>query len=165
MSGRTDERIETMTQLDTALLTLEQAKKKWCPEARSHGTENEAPVNRIDGSAFDNSMCLGNRCAFWRWHDQGERHQANLATVKAKRVSDAPEALSHLLTDDDMTWGGKPDDGRDWHLDEDEGNWYVPAPSLPPRGYCGKAGHPHQAALIEMQTELLQHQLYDARRA
>lgn len=160
-----------MTQLDTALLTLEQAKTVWCPEARTTSADGAegvaaATVNRRAwGDADVGAHCLGDRCAFWRWHDRGGRVQANLATVKAKRVSDAPEALSHLLTDDDMTWGGKPDDGRDWHLDEDEGEWYVPAPSLPPRGYCGKAGHPLQAALIEAQMELLQYQLYDARRA
>lgn len=88
----------------------------------------------------------------WRWHDQGERHQRPLAKVSAEwdKVSEA----------DVGGWIGKPDDGRDWKIDEDEGYWYVPAPTLPPRGYCGKAGHPMQVDLLLAQIERLQFQLY-----
>ncbi|AWB24318.1 MULTISPECIES: hypothetical protein [Methylobacterium] len=160
-----------MSQLDTALLTVQQAETVWCPEARSPDTEQAdtpvAGVNRtFRGGADSGSTCLGDFCAFWRWHDSGRRHQAHLARVKAKWIEDAVIGIGaggHETVGG--AWGGMPGDNRDWHLDEDEGEWYLPAPSLPPRGYCGKAGHPRQAALIEMQTELLQHQLNEARRA
>lgn len=161
-----------MTQLDTALLTVEQAKTVWCPEARTTSTDSDegvapATVNRRSwGQADAGAMCLGDGCAFWRWHDRGARRQAHLARVKARWTEGM---LIGIGADGHETvggaWGDMPGDDQDWHLDAEEGEWYLPAPSLPPRGYCGKAGHPHQAALIEAQMELLQHQLYEARRA
>ncbi|MFF9550864.1 hypothetical protein [Methylobacterium fujisawaense] len=166
-----------MSQLDTALLTVEQASKTWCPEARAlqqkavpqHGlaSVNTAPAacNRVslrDGTDVtvkpsQAAMCLGDGCIYWRWHDRGGRWQRPLAKVPAEwdKVSIA----------DIGGWIGKPDDGRDWQIDEDEGCWYVPAPTLPPQGYCGRAGHPHQADLLEAQMELVRMQLLEHRRA
>lgn len=154
-----------MSQLDTALLTLEQAKAKWCPEARSPDTEDAgvpvAAINRTyNGDKDSGSMCLGEACMFWRWHDGAERGQKHTAVAKALRepvLGDGNEIV-------DEDWTGMPADGQAWELDEEEGFWYVPTPPLPPRGYCGKAGHPHAATLIEAQLELLRYQLHDHRR-
>ncbi|MCJ2046341.1 hypothetical protein MKK58_17640 [Methylobacterium sp. J-078] len=155
------------TRLDTALMTVLQAREKWCPEARSTSAEypGDVPpptVNRQALGAADNgSLCLGDRCMFWRWHDRGERHQSPIARSRAHVVP------SYGLISGSVTphWEGKPDDGRDWLLDEEEGEWYIPSPPLPPRGYCGKAGHPHAAALVDAQLELAHYQLHEHRRA
>ena len=165
-----------MNQLDTALLTVEMAKTKWCPEARALQQEtvpdglasfNTAPaacncVSLRTGADVTvqpslAAMCLRDGCAFWRWHDTGERYQRPLAKAPAQWDKVSHADLGGLI--------GKPEDGRDWQIDEDTGRWYVPAPMLPPRGYCGKAGHPHQADLLQAQMELLQYQLHDHRRA
>lgn len=112
---------------------------------------------RAWGDADVGAPCLGDGCAFWRWHDSGERRQ--------KLVAEAPAKWDKVSHADLGGWIGRPDDGRDWQIDEDEGRWYVLAPMLPPRGYCGKAGHSHQADLLEAQMELVRIQLLDHRRA
>jgi len=151
------------THLDTALLTVSQAKYLWCPEGRSTSVEYPDHVppptvnRRALGGADVGCMCLGDGCMFWRWHDQSTRWQKPAATVKAEW--DQVHAL------DGGAWLGKPDDGREWELDEDQGVWFLPSDPLPPRGYCGRAGHPHAAALVEAQLELVRYQLHDHRRA
>ena len=153
-----------MSQLDTALLTVQEAKGKWCPEGRVKALVDEegwsmVVVNRLDlGGADSASLCLGSACMFWRWHDTGERPQRPLAQAPAEIAVDVDEDRNDL-----PRWTGMPDDGRDWQIDEEESRWYVPAPPLPPRGYCGKVGHPLQAALLEAQLELLKYQIHDHR--
>ncbi len=175
-----------MTQLETALLTLEQAKTTWCPETRALQQEviraypgidgadrlNTAPAACNRASLRDGTdvtiepsqaaMCLGDRCAFWRWHDSGERPQRHAAVSQATWIEGHTDGAGEWCP---ASYTDAPQDGRDWVLDGDEGCWYVPTPPLPPRGYCGKAGHPLQAALLEAQLELLQYQIHDHRRA
>lgn len=173
-------------QLDAALLTLEQATRTWCPEARALQQETLPNHPRIGGSVRLNmatsacnraslrdcdsaiiepskaTMCLGDKCAFWRWHDAGERPQRHTAISQATWIEGHVDGAGEWYPAD---YSDAPQDGRDWVLDSDKGYWYVPTPALPPRGYCGKAGHPYQAALLEAQLEFLHHQIQDHRRA
>lgn len=46
--------------------TEEQAKRLWCPMARtSYSSLEDAHVNRLQGPEED--TCIGSRCAMWRW--------------------------------------------------------------------------------------------------
>jgi len=153
------------THLDTALLTVEQAKDKWCPEARSENTTENATaaVNRTAlGRPDTGAGCLGDACAFWRWHDRAERPQKHAAVSQATWIDGHIDGSGEWYPGD---FTDAPRDGRDWEIDTDEGYWYIPSPPLPLRGYCGKVGHPHAAALVEAQLELLRYQLHDHRRA
>lgn len=147
------------SKLDAALLTVEQAKTKWCPEARALGLygdmqEGQTPpaVNReANGVADSGATCLGDRCMYWRWHDRKERSQPHIVVAPAPLVHAGNGVMGRTP---------RPDDGGPWELDEEESIWFVPAPDLPARGYCGKAGHPHAALMHRRQMELIDAQLY-----
>ena len=207
---------------DASLLTLAQAKVVWCPEARALQQEvspvypgidganrlatapascNRASLRDGDSVTIEPSraaMCLGDACAFWRWHDSGERVQEPKVIDFRTLVNDAMPARTdgeweyYLPQHDEVfrTWKGAVmfvlerhdivgEDAEcigETHVCEDQASGDIIrlladtavtcrliSPTLPPRGYCGKAGHPHQARLLEAQMELLGYQLHEHR--
>lgn len=54
------------------ILTEEEAKTKWCPEARANAgrTAIGTTLNRDDnGAPFVGCYCIGSACMAWRWRD------------------------------------------------------------------------------------------------
>lgn len=48
------------------ICTVEEAKKKWCPEVRD-GSEPSLPAaNRASGN-WEFSLCIADNCMMWRW--------------------------------------------------------------------------------------------------
>lgn len=43
------------------------AKSKWCPEARNIQSWDGSTHNRDNGLPTDETMCLGRKCMAWRW--------------------------------------------------------------------------------------------------
>lgn len=101
------------------ILTEEEAKTKWCPEARQlveikalqafseATTLNATSCNRHGDNPY--GTCIGSTCMAWRWHGMRD---------KEGHVYTAPQAL-------DAAHGRVP-------INDDS----VPV------GYCGKAGAP-----------------------
>lgn len=102
------------------MMTEEEAKTKWCPQARIDGLTDLPAYNRcIDGSAPKASCCIGSACMMWRWSQQGRQNIA----------SHAVEGWEHIPaedSDDGVEFWREPEDRwiRRWH------------------GYCGLAGKP-----------------------
>jgi hypothetical protein len=193
------------SRLDTALLTPVQALVKWCPEVRVANCEKNSNGDSVNsnsaGIAIVGTQCVSYRCMFWRWHDDGERHQSPTVIDKRNLFDDAPKSRTDgtwyvylpQFEDQFNSWkdaveyvlGGNdvgPQDvvafTRDGDKDEVKATseiigilsktqviYRLIPPPLPPRGYCGKAGHPHAASLIEGQLELLRHQLWEHQHA
>jgi hypothetical protein len=67
-------------------MTEAEAKKKWCPFARTIQTRSGfhkeiVPVaNRDENGRFEASSCLGSECAAWRWRPSPEEAEANKNT-------------------------------------------------------------------------------------
>ncbi len=62
--------------------TTEEAKKKWCPFARTPNYINitAASTNRnLNGEALNSSLCIGPACMAWQW----------TADYESKRSKDA----------------------------------------------------------------------------
>jgi hypothetical protein len=108
-------------------VTEEEAKTKWCPQARAQIERTEsAPVgNRDRGSRPDiDCLCIGSACMWWRWNDPE-------GLDKPTRVH------PNVLKDH---WQG-------WTVTDPtpDAKGYVeisPPPPKLPRGYCGPAGKP-----------------------
>ncbi|MGU3452837.1 hypothetical protein [Methylobacterium sp. 391_Methyba4] len=145
---------------------------------------NRASLREVNSVTIEPSkaaMCLGDGCMFWRWHDSGPRPQATrdhhhdtLADTPGTRPGGAWKCNVGTYDCGDREWfddvytawmaatsAGGPDSIR---LADYPCEWAFFPDDLPPRGYCGKAGHPHQARLLEAQLKLLQHQLHEHRR-
>lgn len=175
--------------IDDCLLTLEHAMFKWCPEARAPSTNGDKGVapttvnRRASSMSNENSMCLGDECMFWRWHDKTDREAPHPHGSRCDGVlGNVPSQLSK--TGHWAVWDAEADhgDGEGWFdtveiaremlkengvedLDTYDVAFVWDEPRLEPRGYCGKAGHPYAVDLIEAQLELLRLQLYDHRNA
>ena len=51
-----------------SVYTEEEAKTKWCPFVRFHGTPSDDCVPNRSGSSTDTTRCLGSACMAWRSH-------------------------------------------------------------------------------------------------
>lgn len=54
-------------------LTEDEAKKRWCPEARV-GSPHATARNRMDGDShalLTGSRCMASQCMAWRWDYNG----------------------------------------------------------------------------------------------
>lgn len=47
-------------------MTEDEAKTKWCPFVRFHGTPSDDCVPNRSGSFSDTTRCLGSECMAWR---------------------------------------------------------------------------------------------------
>lgn len=50
------------------ILTEEEAKTKWCPEARaSNNGEQPIAINRVNRGPDVDCLCIASACMAWRW--------------------------------------------------------------------------------------------------
>jgi len=52
------------------MMTEEEAKTKWCPQARVAAVEGDGPNRRYDGAPIRGSLCLASGCMMWRKDSQ-----------------------------------------------------------------------------------------------
>lgn len=107
------------------LLTQEEARKQWCPMARTFA---DAQMNSSGGK------CQAGQCIFWRFRHPGDaRFQSAVAREEA-------------LLKEEMEKSGRK---SGWHQEAvarvARNPWRYIIPSDEDRGYCGAAGRPEVA--------------------
>jgi|GEM_PF-2445704 len=104
------------------LLTETDAERKWCPFAASNP---------------DNTSCIADSCAMWRWT------QITNPSNGARRFREADNPAAET----EQEAGTKPEHCHGWEFCpcvEDPAGWVEPAAEADKRrlGYCGLAGKP-----------------------
>ena len=107
------------------LMTEEQARTKWCPNARaSDQQENPSAINRARVNRPDaDCLCIASDCMAWRWADPAEKNE--------RRHCEACDGTGYSMTDSGPGICPSCDElGVTLH----------PYPTPARRGYCGAFG-------------------------
>ena len=103
------------------LLTEDEAKIKWCPQAQDENDGGSYNRFLISGTPLASypivCVCLASQCMWWRWESNSIPYLVS-PTIGPK---------------------GSPPQGEGWEWDEEGHRWIKYLPETR-RGYCGIAG-------------------------
>ena len=130
------------------MYTENQAREKWCPEAREWSFETTAGIEQMIVHN-ESAKCKGSGCMMWRWHrgviltDQTSKFDERLRKSATVEEATSNPPLSSEM--DSPKGAGWESIGVPFPQEEGEGywlqNWTRQADPERP-GYCGLAGNP-----------------------